>query len=128
MEIFKEFKEFAVRGNVIDLSVGVVIGAAFGKIVASFVDNILTPPIGYLVGSNNLNNLKIQLNATTSINYGAFLQTIFDFLIIAFTIFILIKGLNKFRRKTQEIISEPQPTKEEILLTEIRDLLKKQNN
>lgn len=106
MELLKEFKEFAVRGNVIDLAVGVIIGGAFGKIIASLVADIIMPPIGLMVGGVNFTELKIQLKAAeivdgvskapVTLNYGNFLQVTFDFLIVAFTIFMAIKGLNRF--------------------------------
>ena len=121
MGLIKEFKEFAIRGNVIDLAVGVVIGGAFGKIVTSFVDNILMPPIGYALGGVNFNDLKFVLNETASINYGAFIQSIIDFTIIAFAIFMMVKAINSLKKKEEEAPAGPT---QESLLTEIRDLLK----
>lgn len=121
MSLIKEFKEFAIRGNVIDLAVGVVIGGAFGKIVTSFVDNILMPPIGFALGGVNFNDLKYALNETTSINYGAFIQSIIDFTIIAFAIFMMVKAINSLKKKDEEIPTGPT---QESLLAEIRDLLK----
>lgn len=124
MSIIKEFKEFAIRGNVIDLAVGVVIGGAFGKIVTSFVDNVLMPPIGYILGGVNFSDLKFALNETTSINYGAFIQSIIDFTIIAFAIFMMIKAINSLKKKEEEKEETPAVSTQETLLTEIRDLLK----
>lgn len=135
MGIVKEFKEFVSRGNVVDLAVGVIIGAAFGKIVSSLVDDIIMPPIGVLLGGVNFSGLKIILKEAStdptgkaidavSLNYGNFLQTGIDFLIIAFAIFIFVKAFNSMKRKEDEPPPAP-PTKEEVLLTEIRDLLAK---
>lgn len=138
MSILKEFKEFAMRGNVIDLAVGVVIGGAFGKIVSSLVADVIMPPIGYLVGGVNFTDLKWVMKApqfvdgaiqdvAVTLNYGNFLQTVFDFIIIAFSIFLFVKLINKLSRKQKEEeapAAPPAPTKEEVLLTEIRDLLK----
>ncbi len=138
MSIIKEFKSFAMRGNVIDLAVAVIIGGAFGKIVASFVADIIMPPIGLLVGGVNFTDLKWEMKAAevidgaekaaVTLNYGNFLQVTFDFLIIAFAIFMAIKGLNSLQKKDKaapEIPAPPPaPSKEELLLTEIRDLLK----
>lgn len=132
-----EFKEFAMRGNVLDMAVGVIIGAAFGKIVSSLVDDIIMPPIGWLIGGVNFTDLKVtlpsveiageQMQAAT-INYGNFLQNILDFVIVAFCIFLLIKVVNKIAKKKEEPAAPapaPEPSAEEKLLTEIRDLLKK---
>lgn len=131
MSIAKEFKEFAMRGNVVDMAVGIVIGAAFGKIVKSFVDNVLMPPIGLAVGGVDFSQLKIVLKeavgetAAVAINYGAFIQTLVDFIIIAFAIFMVVKGMNSLKKKEEEKPAEPAaPPKEEVLLTEIRDILK----
>lgn len=131
-----EFKEFAMRGNVLDMAVGVIIGAAFGKIVSSLVDDIIMPPIGWLIGGVNFTDLKVtlpsveiageQMQAAT-INYGNFLQNILDFVIVAFCIFLLIKVVNKIAKKKEEPAAPapaPEPSAEEKLLTEIRDLLK----
>ncbi len=140
MGMIKEFKEFAMRGNVIDMAVGVIMGGAFGKIVSSIVSDVVMPPIGLLIGGVNFTDLKIVLKEATTnaagqaipavtLNYGNFLQTVFDFLIIAFAIFLFIKTLNNFYKKKEEEPApapEPEPTKEELLLTEIRDLLKEQ--
>ena len=127
--MFKEFKEFIMKGNVVDLAVGVVIGTAFGKIVTSFVSDIIMPPIGLLLGGVDFSNLVITLKeagektAAVTINYGLFLKTIIDFIIIALVIFLVIKGMNKLRRKNTA--KEEEVVNEVGLLTEIRDLLKK---
>ena len=132
MKIFEEFKTFAMKGNVIDMAVGIIIGAAFGKIVASVVSDVIMPPIGLLVGGVNFSDLKFVMkeavgtNPAVTLNYGNFLQVTFDFLIVAFAVFLLIKGLNSAKKKKEEApAAAPTPTKEEVLLTEIRDLLKK---
>ncbi len=133
MKLVDEFKSFVMKGNVIDMAVGIIIGLAFGKIVSSVVADIIMPPIGLLLGGVNFTDLKVVLKAATetvpavSINYGNFIQVTIDFLIIAFVIFMLIKAMNVMKRKE---VAAPPPappalTKEEILLTEIRDLLKK---
>lgn len=125
----KDFKEFAVKGNAVDLAVGVIIGGAFGKIVSSIVNDILMPIIGIFLGGINFNNLKYVIkpaNGTipeSAIRYGNFIQSVVDFVIIAFCIFLMVKGINKLRKKDDP--PPPAPTKEEILLTEIRDLLAK---
>jgi len=137
MSFLKEFQSFAMRGNVMDMAVGVIIGGAFGKIVSSLVSDIIMPPIGVLIGGINFTDLAITLKHASvnaagqavpavTINYGSFIQTIFDFTIIAFAIFLMIKGINSFhKKKTEEAAAAPPPpTKEEQLLTEIRDLLK----
>lgn len=131
MSIVKEFREFAVRGNVVDMAVGIIIGAAFGKIVSSMVSDIFMPPIGWLIGGVDFSDLAIQLPAViegkeaVTIAYGKFIQTILDFTIVAFAIFLVIKGINRLKRKEEAAPApEPKPTKEELLLTEIRDLLK----
>jgi len=137
MGVLKEFKEFAMRGNVIDLAVAVVIGGAFGKIVTSFVNDILMPPLGLLMGGVDFKDLKVILKEGTEVipavtwNYGMFIQNIIDFLIIAFAIFMAVRTMMKMqqlRAKVPEPEPEPappEPTNEEKLLTEIRDLLKK---
>ena len=132
MSIGKEFKEFAMKGNVVDLAVGVVIGAAFGKIVTSAVTDLLTPPLGYLIGGVDFTKLAITLPAirdgvdAVTVNYGTFLQTIFDFIIVAFAIFVVVKLINKTRRKDEAAPAAPAvPPRQEVLLEEIRDLLKK---
>ncbi len=132
MSVLKEFKEFAMRGNVIDLAIGIVIGAAFGKIVTSLVADVIMPPLGLLIGGVNFTDLKIVMKAAVgdapavTLNYGNFLQVIFDFLIVAFAIFLLIKGINRFKKKEEAKPAAPAtPSNEEKLLMEIRDLLKK---
>ena len=137
MSLLKEFKDFAMRGNVIDLAVGVIIGGAFGKIVASLVADVIMPPIGLLVGGVNFVDLKWEMKAAeivdgvekaaVTLNYGNFLQVTFDFIIVAFAIFMFIKGMNKLNKKKEEApapAAPPAPSKEELLLAEIRDLLK----
>jgi large conductance mechanosensitive channel len=131
MGFLQEFKKFAMRGNVVDLAVGIVIGAAFGRIVSSFVNDVLMPPIGLIVGGVDFSDLSVTLRevagetAAVTLNYGSFIQTIVDFLIIAFAVFLVIKGINSLQRK-QEAAPEtaPVPTGEEVLLAEIRDILK----
>lgn len=135
MSIIKEFRTFAMRGNVIDMAVGIVIGTAFGKIVSSVVNDIIMPPIGLLIGGVTFTDLAIVMkeavgdNAAVTINYGNFLQVTIDFLIIAFVIFLVIKAMNAAKKKEAAApappVAPPAPTKEELLLTEIRDLLKK---
>ncbi|MCY1536098.1 Large-conductance mechanosensitive channel [compost metagenome] len=127
MSIIKEFKEFAVKGNVLDLAVGVIIGAAFGKIVSSLVLDIITPAVlGPALKAANLQNLSELTVPGTAIKYGNFLSEVISFIIIAFVLFLIIKGANNLKKKEVEAPSAPPaPTKEEILLTEIRDLLKK---
>jgi len=133
MGFMKEFKEFAMRGSVVDLAVGVVIGGAFGKIVTSLVNDVIMPPIGYLTGGIDFSEMKYVIEpadpvneiAETAIAYGNFINVIIEFLIIAFCIFLVIKGLNSLKRKEEEVPeSPPEPSKEEVLLTEIRDLLR----
>ncbi|WP_038914703.1 large-conductance mechanosensitive channel protein MscL [Dickeya zeae] len=133
MSLIKEFREFAMRGNVVDLAVGVIIGAAFGKIVSSLVSDIIMPPLGLLIGGVDFKQFHWVLReaqgnlAAVSINYGTFIQNIFDFVIVAFAIFMAIKLMNKLRRTQQEQPNTPPKiTAEETLLTEIRDLLKQQ--
>ncbi len=127
--MLKEFKDFAMRGNVVDMAVGIIIGAAFGKIVSSLVSDVIMPPIGMLMGGVSFSDLAIALgegeNAAT-INYGIFIDTVISFLIVAFAIFMLIKGMNSMKKKEEEKPAEPpKPSAEETLLTEIRDLLAK---
>jgi len=131
MSIIKEFKEFAVKGNVVDMAVGIIIGAAFGKIVSSFVGDVIMPPIGVLLGGVDFSNLAVivkQASAETPaviIGYGKFIQTLIDFTIIAFAIFIAVKVINALKRKEEEApAAPPAPSAEELLLMEIRDLLK----
>jgi large conductance mechanosensitive channel len=132
MSVINEFKKFAVKGNVIDLAVGVVVGTAFGKIVSSFVADIIMPPIGVLTGGVDFSKLAITLkkatdtSAAVTMNYGLFLNTVIDFLIISFSIFIAIKQLNRFKKKEEK---KPLATPEDVkLLTEIRDLLKEKKS
>ncbi len=138
MALLKEFKEFAMRGNVIDMAVGVVIGAAFGKIISSLVDDIIMPLVGVATGGMNFTDYKLVIqkaviDGTTqevltpevTLNWGTWVQTIVDFLIVAFCIFVAIRAINQMKRKKEEAPAPaPEPTKEEVLLTEIRDLLK----
>jgi large conductance mechanosensitive channel len=126
--MWNEFKKFALKGNVMDLAVGVVIGGAFGKIVSSLVNDIIMPLVGILIGGVDFSGLSYPVGNAT-LKYGAFIQTIVDFFIIAFSIFLFIKLFNKLTFKKEEEKKEeiPAPTKEEVLLTEIRDLLKQQN-
>lgn len=145
MGMLKEFKEFAVKGNVLDLAVAVIIGAAFGKIITSFVNDILMPPLGLLLGNRDFSNLRIILKDArlavvegdqvivpaieeVSIRYGLFINNVLDFLIVAAAIFMVIKAFNSMKRKEQvKPAAPPAPTKEEVLLTEIRDILKSKN-
>ena len=142
MGMLKEFKSFAMRGNVLDLAVAVIIGAAFGKIITSFVNDVLMPPIGLLLGNADFSKLRIILKtgqeavmsgeevvtpavAEVAIRYGAFVNTVLDFLIVAFAIFMVIKAFNKMKKKEEvKPAAPPAPSKEEVLLTEIRDILK----
>ncbi|RJS93310.1 large-conductance mechanosensitive channel protein MscL [Salinisphaera sp. Q1T1-3] len=126
-----EFKAFAVRGNVIDLAVGVVVGGAFGKIVTSLVNDLITPPLGLLIGGVDFSALKITLRhahgdvAAVTLNYGAFIQTVINFLIVAFAIFVAVRLINQLkRREAVQPTVAPAPTREEVLLTEIRDALR----
>ncbi|MDO8667674.1 MAG: large-conductance mechanosensitive channel protein MscL [bacterium] len=131
MKIIKEFKEFAVKGSVIDLAVGVIIGGAFGKITASLVNDLIMPPISFITGGINFRDLKIILTRTAdgspsaSWNYGNFIQTTIEFLIIAFAIFMLIKIINNLKRQEKAQAPAPATPRQELLLEEIRDLLKK---
>jgi large conductance mechanosensitive channel len=128
MSIIKEFKTFAMRGNVVDLAVGIIIGGAFGKIVSSVVADVVMPPIGLLVGGVNFTSLAITLKEAAgkapavTLNYGNFLQAVFDFLIVAFAVFMLVKAMNTLQKK--EEAAAPPPPQQEVLLTEIRDILK----
>jgi large conductance mechanosensitive channel len=137
-KMLKEFKEFAMRGNVMDMAIGIVLGAAFGKIVSSFVNDILMPPIGLLLGGVDFQQLFIVLKGGTfetleaakeagavTINYGAWINTVIDFIIIAFAIFLVVRQMNRLKKKEEEKPAPPPPpSKEETLLGEIRDLLK----
>jgi len=138
MSIVKEFREFAVKGNMIDMAVGIIIGTAFGKIISSLVNDVIMPPIGMLIGGIDFTELKLLLKAATvdqagnavnavTLNYGMFIQNLVDFLIVAFTIFLVIKAINSMKKKQEAAPppAPPAPSKEEQLLTEIRDLLKK---
>ncbi|MGB5487914.1 MAG: large-conductance mechanosensitive channel protein MscL [Lysobacterales bacterium] len=132
MSMMSEFKDFAMRGNVIDMAVGIVIGGAFGKIVSSFVSDVLMPPIGMMMGGVDFSDLAVVLQeasgdvAAVTLNYGSFIQTVVDFLIIAFAIFMVIKAMNNMKKKEEEAPAEPpKPSAEEVLLTEIRDSLRK---
>lgn len=132
MKMLQEFKAFAMRGNVVDMAVGIIIGGAFGKIVSSFVNDVIMPPIGMLLGGTDFSNLSFVLKeasdniAPVTLNYGMFLNTIIDFIIIAFAIFMAIKTMNKLKRKEEEKpTAPPEPPADVKLLTEIRDLLKK---
>lgn len=137
--MLKEFKEFAMRGNVLDMAIGVIMGGAFGKIVSSLVSDVLMPPIGLVMGKVDFSSLFVNLSDTShpslvaakaagapTLNYGVFLQSVFDFLIIAFVIFMLVKQVNRFKREAPPPApaAPPAPTNEEKLLIEIRDLLK----
>lgn len=128
MSFIKEFREFAMRGNVVDMAVGVIIGGAFGKIVSSLVADVFMPVLGILTGGVDFKDLKITLadavgeTPAVTLNYGVFIQNVFDFIIIAFAIFMMIKALNKLKKPAEKV---KEPTGEEKLLTEIRDLLKK---
>jgi large conductance mechanosensitive channel len=129
MSIGSEFKEFAMKGNVVDLAVGVIIGAAFGKIVSSFVGDVIMPPLGLLIGGINFSDLAITLGtdpkgAPVLLKYGAFVQTIFDFIIIAVVIFAAIKGINRLKKPPAPAADAPPP-RQEVLLEEIRNLLAK---
>jgi len=133
MSMVSEFREFAMRGNVVDMAVGIVIGGAFGKIVSSFVNDVLMPPIGIAVGGVDFSSLAITLKeasgdvAAVTLNYGSFIQTVVDFVIIAFAIFMVIKAMNSMKKKEEAAPAPPpKPSAEETLLTEIRDLLKKE--
>jgi large conductance mechanosensitive channel len=135
--VLKEFREFAMRGNVVDLAVGIIIGAAFGKIVTSLVNDVIMPPIGLLMGGVDFSNLFVNLGATDYatlaaakeagapvISYGSFVNTVLDFVIVAFAIFLLVRAINRLK-KAEPPPAPPGPSAEEKLLTEIRDLLKK---
>lgn len=132
MSFIKDFKEFAIKGNAIDMAVGVIIGGAFGKIVSSLVDNVIMPPIGVLTGGVDFTDLKLTIKeaqdgaAAVTLNYGQLIQDVVDFLIIAMCVFVMVKTLMKLTRRKEEASApalEPAPTKEEKLLTEIRDIL-----
>jgi len=129
MRIASEFKEFAMKGNVVDLAVGVIIGTAFGKMVSSLVGDVIMPPVGKVIGGLNFSDLAISLGLDPAgkavlLKYGAFLQTIFDFVIIAIVLFMCIKGINKLKKPAVAVAAPPAP-RSEVLLEEIRDLLAK---
>ncbi len=136
MKWLNEFKAFAMRGNVLDMAIGIIIGGAFGKIVSSLVSDVIMPPIGLLVGGVNFTEWKINLHQAVieagqvikpavTLNIGTFLQTVFDFIIIAFSVFLMVKAVNRFNQKKEAAPAPPaEPSKEEALLTEIRDILK----
>jgi large conductance mechanosensitive channel len=132
MSMMKEFRDFAMRGNVVDMAVGIVIGAAFGKIVTSFVNDVLMPPIGIALGGVDFSDLVMTLKAASgdvaavTLNYGSFIQTVIDFVIIAFAIFMVVKAMNSMKKKEAEKPAAPPAAPADVvLLTEIRDLLKK---
>ncbi len=134
MSMIREFREFAVRGNVVDMAVGIIIGTAFGRIVSSFVGDVVMPPIGVLLGGVDFSDLSLTVQEAVGdtpavvIAWGQFAQTLIDFLIIAFVIFLVVKGINRMKRKAEEAPppAPPAPAPQEVLLAEIRDLLKKQ--
>ena len=132
MKFLDEFKTFAMKGNMVDMAIGIIIGAAFGKIISSLVNDILMPPLGLLLGGVNFTDLKLVMRAATEVkpavtwNYGSFIQALIDFLIIALSVFLLIKAMNAAKKKEEPApAAPPAPTKDQTLLTEIRDLLKK---
>lgn len=137
MKLVDEFKAFAMRGNVVDMAVGIIIGGAFGKIISSFVGDVLMPPLGLLLGGIDFKDMSITLKdavmngaevvtPAVSLNYGMFIQNVVDFLIIAFAIFMAIKAMNSLKKKEEEVpAAPPAPTRDQELLSEIRDLLKK---
>ena len=132
MSVVKEFKEFAMKGSVVDLAVGIIIGGAFGKIVSSLVGDVLMPPLGLLIGGVDFRDLSFTLKSAVAgspavmLRYGAFIQTVLDFAIVAFAIFLLIKGINALKRTKEALpAAPPKPSAQEQLLAEIRDLLKK---
>ena len=130
MGLVQEFKEFAMKGNVVDMAVGIIIGAGFGKIVSSLVADVIMPPLGLIIGGVNFTGLKVTLKeaegtaAAVTLNYGTFIQTVFDFVIVALAIFAVIKLMNKIRK--HQDAAPPAPSKQEVLLAEIRDILKRQ--
>ncbi len=134
MSVLSEFKAFAVKGNVVDMAVGIIIGAAFGKIVSSFVGDVVMPPLGLLIGGVDFSDLAITLKAAQGdapavlLAYGKFIQTVIDFVIVAFAIFMGVKVINRLRKQEEKKPAPAGPSKEQVLLGEIRDLLKEQNN
>ncbi|GAB6141341.1 large-conductance mechanosensitive channel protein MscL [Methylosoma difficile] len=134
MSIIQEFKDFAIKGNAVDMAVGIIVGAAFGKIITSLVADVFMPPIGLLIGGVDFSDLAITLKAASDgapavlLNYGKFIQSIVDFTIIAFAIFMFVKVLNNLKKKQEAKPAAPaEPSPQEVLLTEIRDLLKQQS-
>jgi large conductance mechanosensitive channel len=132
MGILKEFRQFAVKGNVVDLAVAVIIGAAFGKVVSSFVGDIVMPPLGLVIGGVNFTDLAVTLKPASASapavvwGYGKFLQTVLDFVLVALAVFVAVKGVNKLKREEQAApAAPPAPSRQEVLLEEIRDLLKR---
>ena len=139
MGLMKEFKEFAVKGNALDMAVGIIIGAAFGKIVSSLVNDVIMPPIGKLMGNVDFTGLFINLSSTAyqtlaeaqkagapTLNYGSFIQTVLDFLIVAWAVFMMVKGINAMKKKEEQAPEEPsKPSEEVVLLQEIRDAIRK---
>lgn len=125
--MLKEFKDFAMRGNVVDMAVGIIIGAAFGKIVSSLVSDVIMPPIGVVMGSVSFSDLALALgDSGVTLNYGLFIDTVINFLIVAMAVFMLIKGINSLKKKEEAKPAEPpKPSAQEVLLAEIRDLLAK---
>lgn len=131
MGVLQEFREFAVRGNVVDMAVGIIIGAAFSGVISSLVDDVMMPPIGFLVGGVDFSQLAITLKAAVGdepavvLTYGRFIQYVVDFLVVAFALFLFVKGINRLKRKEEaKPAAPPAPSREEVLLAEIRDLLK----
>jgi large conductance mechanosensitive channel len=133
MSMMSEFKDFAMKGNVVDMAVGIVIGGAFGKIVSSFVADVLMPPLGLLLGNVDFSDRAVTLRdaaegaAAVTLKYGAFIQSVVDFVIIAFAIFMVVKAMNTLKKKEEAAPPPPAPSKEEVLLTEIRDALRASN-
>ncbi len=132
MGMMSEFKDFAIKGNVVDMAVGIIVGAAFGKIISSFVKDVIMPPIGVMMGGVDFSDLAVTIQEAAGdipavvIKYGVFIQTIVDFIIVAMAIFMAVKAMNSMKKKEEEKAeANPEPSKEEVLLTEIRDLLKK---
>ena len=139
MGLIKEFKEFAVKGNALDMAVGIIIGAAFGRIVSSLVNDVIMPPIGRLLGNVDFSGLFINLGSTAyqtlaeaqkagapTLNYGSFIQTVFDFLIVAWAVFVMVKGINTMKKKEEsKPVEPPKPSEEVVLLQEIRDAIRK---
>lgn len=132
MKMLKEFQQFAMRGNVVDMAVGIIIGAAFGKIITSLVEDIIMPPIGYIMGGMDFSNLKLVIKEAAdnapavAIKYGVFINVVINFTIVAFAMFMLINAMNQLKKKEEAAPSAPpKPSNQELLLTEIRDILKR---